>query len=221
MLGIGLVGCGRIGAMHATSIAAHPAASLAAVFDVNRFAAEAVAAANGSPVMESIDGLLSAAAVDAVLIASSTDTHADILEKAVAANKPVLCEKPIGLSLERVNRCLAAISGTGVAVQIGFVRRFDPGHKAVFDSVRAGHIGEPRQVIITSRDPGLATEAYLKVSGGIFRDMTIHDFDMARHILGEDPVEVFAVGSRLVSPALMEQLGDSDTATVVMRTASG
>ena len=171
--------------------------------------------------MESAAAIFASPEVDAVLIATATDTHADLLEHAVAAGKPVLCEKPIDLSLARVNQCAAVIRGTPLPIQIGFVRRFDPGHKAVHDAVRTGDIGELHQVIVTSRDPGLAPEGYLKVSGGILRDMTIHDFDMARFILGEEPVDVFATGSRLVSPALMEGLGDYDTVTVAMTTASG
>jgi myo-inositol 2-dehydrogenase / D-chiro-inositol 1-dehydrogenase len=221
MLRIAMLGCGRIGAMHAANIAAHPRARLAAVQDINSAAAEAVSASTGAPVMDSAAAIFASRDVDAVLIATATETHADLLEQAVAAGKPVLCEKPIDLSLLRVNRCAEVIRGTTLPIQIGFVRRFDPGHKAVHDAVRAGDIGGLHQVIVTSRDPGLATETYLRGSGGILRDMTIHDFDMARYILGEDPVEVFATGSRLVAPALMEKLGDHDTITVVMRTASG
>jgi myo-inositol 2-dehydrogenase/D-chiro-inositol 1-dehydrogenase len=221
MVRIAVLGCGRIGAMHAANIAAHPRAHLAALHDINRAAAEAVSASTGAPVMASAAAIFASRDVDAVLIATATDTHVDLLEKAVAAGKPVLCEKPIDLSLSRVNRCAGTIRGTTLPIQIGFVRRFDPGHKAVHDAVRAGKIGELHQVIITSRDPGLAPESYLNVSGGILRDMTIHDFDMARYILGEEPVEVFAMGSRLVAPALMEKLRDHDTITVVMTTASG
>ncbi|GBQ12710.1 inositol 2-dehydrogenase [Komagataeibacter rhaeticus] len=221
MLGIGVLGCGRIGAMHATNIAAHPRARVAAVYDINPDAARAVSLATGAPVMASAAGVLAAPDVDAVLIATATDTHADLLEQAIAAGKPVLCEKPIDLSLERVDRCAAAIAGTTLPVQIGFVRRFDPGHRAVCAAVRDGTLGTLYQVIITSRDPGLPPAAYLARSGGILRDMTIHDFDMARFILDEEPTEVFATGSRLVAPALMETLGDHDTLTVVMKTASG
>jgi myo-inositol 2-dehydrogenase / D-chiro-inositol 1-dehydrogenase len=221
MVKIGLLGCGRIGAMHAANIAAHPRAQLAAVYDINRSAAESVGAALGAPVLDSAAAVFASPHVDAVLIATATDTHADLLEQAVAANKPVLCEKPIDLSLARVNRCAHTIAGTKLPIQLGFVRRFDPGHKAVHDAVRAGEIGDLHQVVVTSRDPGLAPEGYLKVSGGILRDMTIHDFDMARFILGEEPVEVFATGSRLVAPALMASLADYDTITVVMTTASG
>ncbi len=221
MIRIAVLGCGRIGAMHAANIAAHPSARLAAVQDINAAAAEAAANATGARVMQSAAQVFSSPDVDAVLIATATDTHADLLEQAVAAGKPVLCEKPIDLSLARVKRCAEVIKGTKLPIQLGFVRRFDPGHKAVRDAVAAGDIGVLHQVAITSRDPGLAPEAYLKVSGGIFRDMTIHDFDMARFILGEEPETVFATGARLVAPALMEKLGDFDTVTVVMTTASG
>jgi myo-inositol 2-dehydrogenase / D-chiro-inositol 1-dehydrogenase len=221
MIRIAVLGCGRIGAMHAANIAAHPRARLAAVQDINGAAAEAVAASTGAKVMRTAAEIFASPDVDAVLIATATDTHADLLEQAVAAGKPALCEKPIDLSLDRVNRCAATIRGSTTPIQLGFVRRFDPGHKAVHDAVRSGAIGELHQVVITSRDPGLAPEAYLKVSGGIFRDMTIHDFDMARFILGEEPEVVLATASRLVAPALMERLGDYDTVTVAMTTASG
>ncbi len=221
MVRIAVLGCGRIGAMQAANIAAHPRARLAAVQDINRAAAEGVAASTGARVAESAAAVFASSDEDAVLIATSTDTHADLLDQAEAAGKPALCEKPIDLSLSRVNRCADTIRGAKLPILIGFVRRFDPGHKAVHDAVRAGEIGELHQVIVTSRDPGLAPESYLKVSGGILRDMTIHDFDMARYILGEEPVKVFATGSRLVAPALMEKLGDHDTMTVVMTTVSG
>lgn len=221
MIRIAVLGCGRIGVMHAANIAAHPRATLAGVFDIHAPAAEAVSAKTGAPVFGSAEVVFASKDVDAVLIATATDTHADLLELAVAAGKPVLCEKPIDLSLERVNRCATIIAGAKVAIQLGFVRRFDPGHAAVRRAIETGEIGELHQVVITSRDPGLAPEAYLKVSGGILRDMTIHDLDMARFILGEEVTEVFATGSRLVDPALMEKLGDHDTVTVVLTTASG
>ncbi|MBV1823038.1 inositol 2-dehydrogenase [Komagataeibacter oboediens] len=221
MLGIGVLGCGRIGAMHAANIAAHPRARVAAVYDINVAAAQAVSRATGAPVMTSAAEVLATPDVDAVLIATATDTHADLLEQAIAAGRPVLCEKPIDLSLARVDRCAATIANTTLPVQIGFVRRFDPGHRAVFEAVHDGTIGDLHQLVITSRDPGLPPEAYLEKSGGILRDMTIHDFDMARYILGEEPTRVFAVGSRLVAPALMDALGDEDTVTVVMTTDTG
>jgi len=221
MVRIAVLGCGRIGRMHAANIAAHPRAALGGVFDVHRPAAEDVASGLGVARFESAQDALASPDVDAVLIASSTPTHSDLLEAAVAAGKPVLCEKPIDLSLERVNLCAERIRGSALPIMLGFVRRFDPGHRAVAQAVRDGTIGELHQVAITSRDPGLAPVGYLKESGGIFRDMTIHDFDMARFVLGEEVATVSAVGSRLVEPQTMAELGDYDTVTVLLTTASG
>ena len=141
MVRIGVLGCGRVGVMHAANITAHAKAHLAAVYDINRAAADAVSASTGAPVMDSATDVFAAGDVDAVLIATATDTHVDLLELAVAAGKPVLCEKPIDLSLDRVNCCAETIRGTTLPIQIGFVRRFDSGHKAVFDAARGGEIG--------------------------------------------------------------------------------
>lgn len=221
MTGIAVLGTGRIGRMHAENIAAHPRARLAGVFDIHAPAAAEVAASLGVPQFGSVEAALNADGVDAVLIASSTATHADLIEQAVAAGKAILCEKPIDLSLDRVNACAARISGTSLPIMLGFVRRFDSGHAGVRQAVESGQIGDLHQVIITSRDPGMAPDAYIEASGGIFRDMTIHDFDMARFILGEDVTEVTATGSRLVDPALMERCDDYDTVTAVLKTASG
>ena len=217
MTGIAVLGCGRIGVMHAANIAAHPRATLAGVYDIHRPSAERT----GAKVFASVEECLADPGVDAVLIATATDTHADLLEACLAAGKPVLCEKPIDLSLSRVKTCAERIRGNALPVQLGFVRRFDAGHAALAAAVKAGKLGEVHQVTITSRDPGLAPEAYLRASGGIFRDMTIHDFDMARFMLGEEIETVHAVGSRLVDAALMGALGDWDTVTVVLTTASG
>ena len=221
MVNIAVLGCGRIGVMHARNIANHPRARLATVFDIHQPSADRVAAELGVKTSKSIEEVLASPDVDAILIATSTNTHADILELAVAAGKPILCEKPIDLSLERVNACWEKIRDKNVPIMLGFVRRFDPGHRATRDAVRRGDIGELHQVMITSRDPGMAPDAYLRVSGGIFRDMTIHDFDMARFVLGEEVTEVYATGSRLINPALMNELQDYDTVCVTMRTASG
>lgn len=221
MLRIAVLGVGRIGRMHAENIAAHPRAALAGVFDVHTPAAVEVSEKLGVPRFDSAEAVFASPDVDAVLIATSTATHADLLEQAVAAGKPALCEKPIDLSLDRVNACATKIAGASVPIMLGFVRRFDTGHAAVRQAIEAGKIGDLHQVVITSRDPGMAPAAYIEVSGGIFRDMTIHDFDMARFILGEDVTEVTATGSRLVDPALMEKCGDWDTVTVVLTTASG
>jgi myo-inositol 2-dehydrogenase/D-chiro-inositol 1-dehydrogenase len=221
MTKIAVLGCGRIGRMHAANIAAHPRAELAAVYDIHRPSAEAVAKEHGVAAADSAEAVFASSDVDAVLVATVTDTHADYIEKAVAAGKPVLCEKPIDLSLERVNRCADAVSSKGVPIQIGFNRRFDPGHRAARKAAHSGEIGDLHQVIITSRDPGMPPRSYYEVAGGLFRDMVIHDFDLARYMLGEEPMEVFAIGGRLIDPALMDELDDYDTAMVIMRTASG
>ena len=191
------------------------------VYDIDAAAAAAVAEREGARVAASAQEILASAEVDAVLIATATPTHADYIEMAVEAGKPALCEKPIDLDLARVEACRARIAGSSVPVQIGFNRRFDPGHRAARNAVLAGDIGDLHQVIITSRDPELPPRAYLEAAGGLFRDMTIHDFDLARFLLGEEPVEVFAVAGALIDPALGAALNEVDSAMIVMRTASG
>ncbi|MCQ4630130.1 inositol 2-dehydrogenase [Shinella sp. CPCC 100929] len=218
MTRIALLGCGRIGKMHAATIVRAEGAELTAVYDPVAAAAEEIGRRYGCTVAASAEEAIALA--DAVLIATSTATHADLIEASAKAGKAIFCEKPIDLSLDRVIACRQAIAGFERPVQIGFNRRFDPGHRAAHDATRAGEIGDLQQVIITSRDPGLASRDYLRVSGGIFRDMTIHDFDLARFMLGEEPVEVFATGSTLVDPTLAE-FGDVDSTMIVMRTASG
>lgn len=221
MLRIAVLGCGRIGRMHAENIHNHPRAALAGVFDVVDAAADDLAQKLGIFQFASAEDVFASSNVDAVLIATSTPTHAEFIEAAVAAGKPCLCEKPIDLSVDRVIACANRIAGTDVPVMLGFVRRFDKGHAGVRHAIEAGMIGDVHQVIITSRDPDIAPDAYIKVSGGIFRDMTIHDFDMARFIMGEEFESVSAIGARLVSPALMERCDDYDTVTVTLTTASG
>ena len=221
MVRIAVLGCGRIGQMHAANIARHPRASLAMVYDIDGAAAEAVAEREGARAMASAEEVLASPDADAVLIASATPTHADYIEKAVEAGKPALCEKPIDLTLARVEACRARIAGSSVPVQIGFNRRFDPGHRAARNAVLAGDIGDLHQVIITSRDPELPPRGYLEDAGGLLRDMTIHDFDLARYMLGEEPVEVFAVAGALIDPVLGAELDEVDSAMIVMRTASG
>ena len=221
MLNIALLGCGRIGKMHAANLAAHPEARLHSVFDAHAPSAQLVGQQHGVPAASSADAVFGDTGVDAVLIASSTSTHADYIEQAVASGKAALCEKPIDLSLERVNLCAQRIAGSTVPVQLGFNRRFDPGHRAARSALLAGEIGSLRQVIITSRDPAPPSEEYTAHCGGLFRDMTIHDFDLARFLLGSEPVELFATGARLVQPELMQQLGDYDSAMLIMRSADG
>ena len=221
MLRIAVLGCGRIGQMHAANIGRHPRTSLPMVYDIDAAAAAAVAEREGARAAASAEEILASAEVDAVLIATATPTHADYIEMAVEAGKAALCEKPIDLDLARVEACRARVAGSSVPVQIGFNRRFDPGHRAARNAVLAGDIGDLHQVIITSRDPELPPRSYLEAAGGLFRDMTIHDFDLARFMLGEEPVEVFAVAGALIDPALGAELNEVDSAMIVMRTASG
>ena len=218
---IAILGCGRIGRMHADNLARHPVADLAMVHDIHQPSADEVAGQHGVPVAGSAEEILASPAVDAVLVASSTDTHTRYIELAVAAGKPVLCEKPIDLDLARVNACAERIAGTTVPVQIGFNRRFDPGHRAAWAAARDGEIGELHQVVIVSRDPGMPSREYYESAGGLFRDMTIHDFDLARFMLDEEPEEVFAIGGRMIDKQMMDELDDLDTAMIIMRTASG
>ncbi len=191
------------------------------MFDVHRPSAEKVAAAQGVSAAQSAEEIFASSSVDAVLIATATPTHADYIEMAVAAGKAVLCEKPIDLNLDRVNACAAKIGQTKVPIQLGFNRRYDPGHSAARAAMLAGEIGELHQVIITSRDPSLPPRAYLEAAGGLFRDMTIHDFDLARFMLGEEPTEVFALANALIDPALGAELNEVDSAMFILRTASG
>ena len=216
-----LIGCGRIGSMHADNIAANPRATLVSVYDVFGERASEVAARHSCKIAGSVEEILSDDAVEAVLIASPTDTHADLLEAAAKAGKAVFCEKPIDLDLDRVNQCAAVIAACEVPIQIGFNRRFDPGHRAARQALEAGKIGELHQVIITSRDPEIPPRAYLETAGGLFRDMTIHDFDLARFMLGEEPEEVFAIAAPLGDPELGAALDEIDTAMIILRTASG
>ena len=221
MIRIALLGCGRIGQMHAANVASHPDARLVAVFDLHAPSAALTGAAHGARVSSTADEIFTADDVDAVLIATATETHADYIERAVAASLPVLCEKPIDLNLARVNQCASVIQGSSVPIQLGFNRRFDPGHKAARDAMRAGAIGQLHQVIITSRDPELPPRSYLEGAGGLLRDMTIHDFDLARFMLDDEPTEVFAVANALIDPALGLEINEVDTAMIILRTADG
>jgi myo-inositol 2-dehydrogenase/D-chiro-inositol 1-dehydrogenase len=219
MLQFAQFGAGRIGAIHAANLAASGRARLAHVVDVHAPAAAALAANHGAAVSDTATALADPK-VGAVIIASSTDTHADLVIAAARAGKAIFCEKPIDLSLARVDACLDAVAKAGVPMLVGFNRRFDPSFAELHRRIGAGAIGAVEQVVITSRDPGPPPVSYIKVSGGLFRDMTIHDFDMARWMLGEEPVEVFAYGATLVDPAI-GQAGDIDSAMVLLKTASG
>ncbi len=219
MVRFAVLGCGRIGRMHARNIKAHARADVTVVYDVATAAAQETAAAVGAKVALSVEEALADPAVDAVFVASSTDTHVDLIALAAKAGKPVLCEKPIDLDMGRVEACWAEIGPLNPLVMIGFNRRFDPSFKAVRDRIQAGEIGRLEQVVITSRDPSPPPASYVKKSGGLFRDMTIHDFDMARYLAG-DIVEVQAMGANLIDPAIGAE-GDIDAAMLVLRAASG
>ena len=219
MISIGLLGAGRIGQIHGRNIAASSRAKLAAIADPFPDGAKALSAATGAPV-RSADEILADKAIDAVLIGTPTDTHADFIDKAAAAGKAVFCEKPVDLNAERIRQTLARVEKAGIVLMIGFNRRFDPNFSALQKRLADGAAGNVELVTILSRDPAPPPVSYIERSGGLFRDMMIHDFDMARFLLGEDAVEVFAVGSSLVDPAI-GKAGDVDTAAVVLKTASG
>ncbi|MGR3616187.1 MAG: inositol 2-dehydrogenase [Paracoccaceae bacterium] len=216
---IALLGAGRIGQVHAHAISRTPGAELTAVADAFPDAAQAVAEKYGCEIRE-IDAIAVAGDIDAVIICTPTDTHADLIEQFARAGKAIFCEKPVDLSIERVMVCLKVVEETGSQMMIGFNRRFDPHFIAVHDAISQGRIGAIEQITITSRDPGLPPKSYVAVSGGIFRDMTIHDFDMARFLLGEEIDTVFATASALVDPSVRD-LGDYDTASVTMTTPTG
>ena len=218
MLELAQFGAGRIGAIHASNLAAMKDVRLRYVVDVNAEAAKKLAARHGAKVVSEREAFADRD-VKAVLIASSTDTHARLAIAAARAGKAIFCEKPIDLSLKRVDACLSEVEKAGVPMFVGFNRRFDPSFSALKNRLDAGEIGAVEQVVISSRDPGPPPLAYVKVSGGMFRDMTIHDFDMARWLLGEEPVEVFAMGEALIDRKIAAA-GDIDSAMVLMRTAS-
>jgi myo-inositol 2-dehydrogenase / D-chiro-inositol 1-dehydrogenase len=219
MIGFAVLGCGRIGRMHARNIRAHARAELVTCYDLAADAAQATARELGIAPAPSIEAVLSDPRVQAVFIATSTDTHVALITQAVKAGKPVLCEKPIDLDLARVDACWREIGGLDPLVMIGFNRRFDPSFKALRDRVQTGEIGALEQLVITSRDPAPPPAGYLQHSGGLFRDMTIHDLDMARYLAGEI-VEVQAMGGNLVDLAI-GALGDIDSAILLLRAASG
>jgi myo-inositol 2-dehydrogenase/D-chiro-inositol 1-dehydrogenase len=182
-------------------------------------AAKELAGQYGAEAGSDVAAVLADESVDAVIVASPTPTHVDLLTAAVKAGKAVMCEKPIDLDLARVDACWAEIGSLSPTVMVGFNRRFDPSFREIRDRVAAGEIGRLEQLVITSRDPAPAPKAYLETSGGLFRDMTIHDFDMARFLLGE-VVEVQAMGANLIEPYIAE-VGDIDSAVVVLRAADG
>ena len=219
ILNVGLLGAGRIAGVHATAISANPGSRLVAVSDINPAAAEKLAAQYGADV-RATDAILSDPAIDAVLIATSTDTHSDLIERATAAGKAVLCEKPVDLSLARAQACQKVATKNGKPVMVGFNRRFDSNFAALKAAADRGEIGKAELLSITSFDPAPPPVAYIKVSGGLFRDMMIHDFDMANFIMGAAPIAVSAVGTSIVDPEI-GAAGDVDTAVVTLCYADG
>ena len=215
----GLLGAGRIGKVHAKAVTGDANAKLVAVADAFPAAAQAIADHYGCEV-RSIDAIAAAKDIDAVVICTPTDTHADLIEQFVKAGKAVFCEKPIDLSLARVKACLDVVRAYKGTLMVGFNRRFDPHFRAVRAEIDKGSIGDVEMVVITSRDPGAPPVDYIKRSGGIFRDMTIHDFDMARFLLGEEIEEVVATAAVLVDPEI-GKAGDFDSVQVMLRTKSG
>ena len=214
---VGLIGAGRIGRLHAEHLAFRiPQANLLAVSDIILEAAQKCAAEFGIPkAIQDHREIMEDPNIEAVVICSSTDTHAQMIEEAAAAGKHIFCEKPIDFDLARIDRALAAVEEAGVKLQVGFNRRFDPNFRRVRELVAAGKIGEPHILRITSRDPAPPPIEYVKVSGGIFLDMTIHDFDMARYLIGSEVEEIYAVGGVMVDPAIGEA-GDIDTAVITL-----
>jgi myo-inositol 2-dehydrogenase/D-chiro-inositol 1-dehydrogenase len=219
MTGLALLGAGRIARLHAMAARA-AGARIVAVFDVVADAAKALAKETGAAVAASAEEAVGHGEVEGVIVASSTDAHVAQVLLAVGADRPVLCEKPLAPTLEEAARCLDTLGGKASQVQIGFNRRFDPSHAALAAALAAGEIGAVEQLVITSRDPAPPPADYIRRSGGLFRDMTIHDFDTARWLLGEEPETVFAQGACLVDAGI-GALGDIDTAAVMMTTGSG
>jgi len=219
MMEVALFGAGRIGKIHAGNVVRQPGVRLRYLVDVDGAAAGALAAAHGAQVATA-DAAFADKSVGAVVIGSSTDTHADLIVRAAAAGKAIFCEKPVDLAVDRARTCAAAVKRAGVACMIGFQRRFDPTFAALKERLAAGEIGEPEMLVVTSRDPGAPPVDYLKRSGGIFRDMLIHDFDVFRWILADDAATVYATGSVLTDPAV-GTVGDVDSTAVTICTRRG
>jgi myo-inositol 2-dehydrogenase/D-chiro-inositol 1-dehydrogenase len=216
MLDIAVLGAGRIGRIHAGNIAAHPGARLVGIADTVPEAAGELAASLNTRTLSFAEALRA----DAVLIASPTPTHADYIEQAAGGGRAVFCEKPIDLAADRVRACLTAVRRAEIVLMVGFNRRFDPHFALLKRRLDAGEIGALELLTIISRDPSPPPPSYVATSGGLFRDMMIHDLDMARFMMDEEPVAVSATASCLVDPAIGEA-GDVDTAVVTLRTASG
>jgi myo-inositol 2-dehydrogenase/D-chiro-inositol 1-dehydrogenase len=221
-INVGIIGAGRIGRVHAENLAYRiPEANVVAIADIFVESAEKCAADFNIPsAFKDHQAIMENDEIEAVVICSSTDTHAQFIGEAAAAGKHIFCEKPIDFDLTKIDRALEAVGQAGVKLQVGFNRRFDPSFKRVRDAVAEGKIGTPHILHIFSRDPAPPPIEYIKVSGGIFLDMTIHDFDMARYLIGSEVEEVYAAGGVMVDPRI-GQAGDIDTALVTLRYAQG
>jgi myo-inositol 2-dehydrogenase/D-chiro-inositol 1-dehydrogenase len=219
MIDVAIFGAGRIGKIHAGNIVSQPGVRLRYVVDPDAQAAAALASQHDASV-GTVEGVFAEPSIRAVAIASSTDTHADLIQRAAASGKAIFCEKPVDLQLARASECAAAVKRAGVPCMIGFQRRYDPTFSAVKARIDAGEIGTPEQLVITSRDPGAPSLEYLKRSGGIFKDMLIHDFDVFRWILDDEAATVYATGSVLTEPNVAKA-DDVDVTAVAIRTKSG
>ena len=221
-IGVGVIGTGRIGKLHIQHLSQNiPDAELIAICSLDTETAQTLAEQFNIPkVTSDYFTLLDDSQIDSVIVASSTDTHVEICQAAAEAGKHIFCEKPIALDLKQVDETLAIVEKAGVKFQVGFNRRFDVNFRQVREAVASGEIGEPHILRITSRDPAPPPIEYVKVSGGIFLDMTIHDFDMARYLIGDEVVEVYAVGCVRVDPKIGET-GDIDTAIITLRFQNG
>ena len=222
MKNVAIFGAGRIGRIHAANLAALPGVSLKYVCDPMAGAAAELAHKHGAQVAQ-VDAVFADPSINVVAIASSTDTHSDLISRAAAAGKHIFCEKPVDLSVPRARACAAAVKAAGVACMIGFQRRFDPTFNEARTRMDRGEIGNPEMLIVTSRDPGAPPANYIKASGGIFRDMLVHDFDVFRWILcadGDEAQWLSATGSVLTDPAIVA-LGDMDCTAVTIRTRKG
>jgi myo-inositol 2-dehydrogenase/D-chiro-inositol 1-dehydrogenase len=219
MTGLAVFGAGRIGKIHARNLHSHPDAVVRYVVDVDEKAANELALTCGARVASAGDAL-SDPDVAAVVIASSTDTHTKLIKLAASAGKAIFCEKPLDLDTDTAREGLSAVEENGVYLSIGFNRRHDPTFSRLKEEIDAGTVGTVEHVTITSRDPSPPPADYVRRSGGIFRDMMIHDFDMARWLLGEEPLQVYANGSILIDDRIGEA-GDVDSAVAVLSTASG
>ncbi len=221
-LNLGVIGAGMIGKVHARNLAFYiPTANLLMIADINEQAARETAEHCHIPkAVKDYHEILANPEIDAVVICSSSNTHAQIIGEAAEAGKHIFCEKPIDYSLKKIDQALSLVEKHGVKLQIGFNRRFDPDFARVRWAVASGEIGEPHLLHIISRDPEPPTPEYVKTSGGIFMDMTIHDFDMARYLIGKEVVEIYAAGGVRIDPEI-GKAGDLDTALILLKFEDG